>query len=76
MASKKKIFRVYVEVECVVGCQAFDVYADSEEEAKKVFEAKGGEFSHEDLEVQNLGEINRVEEVTDGTSALEADFLS
>ncbi len=70
MASKKRIFRVFVEVEAVTGWQAFDVRADSEEEAIKVFEKDGGEYAEEELEVQNLGKPDRAEEVLDGSSPL------
>lgn len=70
VASKKKIFRVFVEVELVTGWQAFDVHASSEEEAIKVFEESGGEYAQEELEVQNLGKADRAEEVTDGSSPL------
>lgn len=51
-----KTFCLIVTVRNVDGWQAFNVEAESAEEAVARFKAEGGEFSHQELEITDLAE--------------------
>lgn len=49
-------YRISVGVTAVQGSQEYAVVADSEEEALVEFEANGGQFLEEEIEVMDHGE--------------------
>lgn len=73
-----KKYRVDVEVKSVVGHQTIEVAAHSKEEALYVYNTGGGEFIHDDLEVQDSEEVsvddfyvmNREQDIIDVARAL------